>query len=182
MKFVESVIGLFLLLLLVIVFLVCLGLVIFYYIGAWNLFNKCGQDGWKVLIPFYGRYVFMVEICDMNAIYFIFSVLLLIFSCFKSFLLIFMGKLDFISSTINSGSINVLYVLEVVSWLVLIFSYIIAFASYYNLSKKFNKNVGWVILTFFFDFFTIPILGLSKKSVYTDVEVSEHSLFGSINK
>ena len=51
-----------------------------------------------------------------------------------------------------------------------------------ELTNKFNKGTGWVILTFFFGFITIPLLGYAKKNVYTDIEVSKHSLFGSIGK
>ena len=31
-----------------------------------KLFNKCGKQGWKAIIPFYSSYVFIVEICGLH--------------------------------------------------------------------------------------------------------------------
>lgn len=158
---------------LLIFLVVYLGLLVFYFIGTWKMYSKAGQDGWKSIIPFYNSYVLMTDICDMHIGYFIASISVTVVSLLVSFLsALFMG-LEW----------NVAYyVAEVLAWVILIAGYAVNFAVYYNLGKKFNKKTGWVILTFFFGIVTIPLLGVLKKEVYTDIEVSKHSLFGSIGK
>ena len=168
-----AILGLFLILLALLVILVCIGLIVFYYIGAWKMYSKAGQAGWKVLIPYYNNWVMMVDICDMHIGYFIASISISVLSVFISMI-----------STILLGmeAYTANYVFQIISWIMVIVSYGINFATYYNLAKKFNKGTGWVILTFFFGIVTIPLLGISKKDVFTDVEVDKHSLFGSIGK
>ena len=36
-----------------------------------KLFNKCGKQGWKAIIPFYSSYVFIVEICGLHWAWFV---------------------------------------------------------------------------------------------------------------
>ena len=40
---------------------------------------------------------------------------------------------------------------------------------YYNLAKKFNKDNVWVVLTLFFSFITIPVLGYSSNDKFENV-------------
>ncbi len=153
--------------------LVGIALLVFYFIGLWKVFSKSGQAGWKSLIPWYNNWVLMVDICDMHIGYFIASLSIAVLTVFISIISVILLGLDaYVTESI----------LQIVTWVLGLISYAINFAVYYNLGKKFNKGTGWVILTLFFGIITIPILGLSKKSVYTDVEVSKHSLFGSIGK
>jgi len=153
--------------------LVGIGLLVFYFIGLWKVFSKAGQAGWKSLIPWYNNWVLMVNICDMHIGYFIASLSIAVLTVFISMISVLLFGLE--AYVANS-------ILQIVTWILGLISYAINFAVFYNLGKKFNKGTGWVILTFFFSIITIPILGLSKKSVYTDVEVSKHSLFGAIGK
>ena len=153
--------------------LVGIGLLVFYFIGLWKVFSKAGQGGWKSLIPWYNNWVLMVNICDMHIGYFIASLSIAVLTVFISMISVLLFGLDaYVTHSI----------LQIITWILGLISYAINFAVFYNLGKKFNKGTGWVILTFFFSIITIPILGLSRKSVYTDVEVSKHSLFGSIGK
>ena len=39
-----------------------------------KLFQKCGKEGWKAIIPFYSSYVFMVEICGLHWAWFVASI------------------------------------------------------------------------------------------------------------
>lgn len=163
----------FLALFAVLMTIVGIALLVFYFIGFWKVFSKAGQAGWKSLIPWYNNWVLMVDICDMHIGYFIASLSIAVLTVFISMISVLLLGLE--AYTANS-------ILQIVTWILGLISYAINFAVYYNLGKKFNKGTGWVILTFFFGIITIPLLGLSKKSVYTDVEVSKHSLFGSIGK
>ena len=163
----------FLALFAVLLTIVGIALLVFYFIGFWKVFSKAGQAGWKSLIPWYNNWVLMVDICDMHIGYFIASLSIAVLTVFISMISVLLYGLD--AYVANS-------ILQIVTWILGLISYAINFAVYYNLGKKFNKGTGWVILTLFFGIITIPILGLSKKSVYTDVEVSKHSLFGSIGK
>ena len=163
----------FLALFAVLMIIVGIALLVFYFIGFWKVFSKAGQAGWKSLIPWYNNWVLMVDICDMHIGYFIASLSIAV-------LTVFISMISFILLGLEAYTAN--SILQIVTWILGLISYAISFAVYYNLGKKFNKGTGWVILTFFFSIITIPILGLSKKSVYTDVEVSKHSLFGSIGK
>ena len=42
-----------------------IGLFIFLFARVF-LFRKCGVEGWKALIPFYGTYVFFCNICGLH--------------------------------------------------------------------------------------------------------------------
>lgn len=56
------------------------------------------------------------------------------------------------------------------------------FNCYYNISKKFNKGVGFAICLTIFTPICIPILGLSKDCVYdNNISVSNNGVFESSN-
>lgn len=40
-------------------------------LGKCRLFPKCGKQWWKAIIPFYGDYVFIVEICELHWAWFV---------------------------------------------------------------------------------------------------------------
>ena len=50
----------FILVIVLLIFLVCL------LIGRIALFKKCGEAGWKAIIPFYSDYVMDVKICGLH--------------------------------------------------------------------------------------------------------------------
>ena len=50
--------------------IVIVGLVI-YLVGKVRLFKKCGQEGWKAIIPFYGDYIFLTQICGLHWAWFV---------------------------------------------------------------------------------------------------------------
>ena len=39
--------------------LIVLGLSLIYLVSLWRIYNKCGQPGWSVLIPFYNTIIFL---------------------------------------------------------------------------------------------------------------------------
>ena len=150
-----------------------IGLLVFFYWGLWKLFTKAGQSGWKAIVPYYKDWVLMKDVCGLHWGWFVtgigVSVLSLIFSLFKSVLLPFL----------NYSSV-VTVVFSVLAWLCWIVSLFVQVALVYNLSKKFNKSTGWVVLTMFFGVITIPLLGFSKKEEYQNVKVSKISLYSAL--
>lgn len=63
-------------------------------------------------------------------------------------------------------------------WLAPFVPIFVSFNCYYNLSKKFNKGVGFAICLTLFTPICIPILGFSQNNVYRDVPVSNNGVFG----
>lgn len=58
--------------------------------------------------------------------------------------------------------------------------YFLMFNIYYNLSKRFNKGIGFAICTTLFTPICFAILGFSKKEIYDkNIQVSENGVFGS---
>lgn len=55
--------------------IVLVGLFIFTF-GRCILFKKCGVAWWKAIIPFYGTYVFFVEICGLHWAWFVAYILI----------------------------------------------------------------------------------------------------------
>lgn len=70
-----------------------------------------------------------------------------------------------------------IFELDNIGWLVYIFG---MFNIFYNLSKKFNRGVGFAICLTLFTPICMWILGFSKKSIYDkNVAVSPNGVFGS---
>ena len=40
-------------------FIVCLAIAVVFIVGFWKVFEKAGQPGWAVLIPFYNTYILL---------------------------------------------------------------------------------------------------------------------------
>lgn len=57
--------------LIVIICVISLALVICLLIGRIKLFKKCGQAGWKAIIPFYSDYVMDCKICGLHWAFFV---------------------------------------------------------------------------------------------------------------
>lgn len=60
----------------VIILFVSIVILIGMLIGRWMLFTKAGQAGWKAIIPFYGEYVYIVDICKCHWILFLLEIVL----------------------------------------------------------------------------------------------------------
>lgn len=111
---------------------------VFYIIGLWKMFEKAGQPGWKAIIPFYNTWT-LVEITGLNWYWFLVALVPTIISLLGLESLSFVGNVASIIANVNI---------------------------YYNLSKKFGKETSWVVLSVFFGFITIPMLGYSKNEVW----------------
>lgn len=149
-----------------------IGLLVFFYWGLWKVFTKAGQAGWKAIIPYYADWVLMKDVCGLHWGWFVAgigtTVLSLLFSLFESILF----------AMLQSSVVTIVF--SVLAWVCSIVSLFIQVAWVYNLSKKFNKSTGWVVLTMFFGVITIPILGFSKKEEYQNVKVSNISLYSAL--
>ena len=124
---------------------------IFYLIGMYKLYRKSGKNGWECLIPFYSTYV-LTEIAGLNWWWF------LIADCASLSVLFY--DAGAVTSILSLGST---------------FGRIVI---YYNLSKKFNKDTGWFILSIFFGGITLPLLGYSNSTIYyPNAPVSKNGFF-----
>ena len=158
-----------------IVFLLIIALIaiIFKIISRWVFFKKCGEDGWKALIPFYTDYT-LVKVSGLNWWWFLLLIASAILSSMQS-------SVNVISK--DSSSAGVGAVLAIVSVLSLFASLASIFARInysVNISKKFGKSGGYAALIVFFEPIMLLILGISKKETYDEkVEVSPNGIFGA---
>ena len=152
---------------------ICLFIVIFKVISRWIFFKKCGEEGWKALIPFYTDYT-VIKIAGLN---------------WWWVLILFTGTiLSSMNSVINvleesdlAPDIAVFAVL--ISILSIFGSIATLFARInvsYNISKKFNKNGGYAVLIFLFEPIMFFVLGLSKSDDYDEsIQVSPNGFIGN---
>lgn len=156
--------------LILMVLIICIGMFVFSLIGCWKLYDKASVPGAFCLIPFYNTYCLMVRIAKLHwgyfAVYMAITVLSLMISFF-SFLII----------PFRFGP-QVTYIINLLDWFVIGVSILINIAVYYNLAKKFKKDTTWVVLTVFFSFITIPLLGILKKNIYYyNVDVAPEGIY-----
>ena len=118
-------------------------------IAWWRIFEKAGEKGWKVLIPFYNLYI-LFKIAGRN---------------FWKFLGIYIGiafALWFMSSSSFAG---------VLLAIVLCVYFIIEFVKLYNgLSKRFGHGTGFTVGLFFLNTIFMLILGFEKNEYNPNVE------------
>ena len=134
--------------------LIVLVLSIVYIIGLWKVYEKADKPGWACIVPFYGNWV-LTEIAGLHWMYFVFM-------C--------------------ANSIVSLLEIEELSLIATLISLYASFVCAYNISKKFNKGIGFSICLFFFGVIVYPILGFSKNCQYdASIPVSEHGVFGESN-
>ena len=141
--------------LIAIIVALCVVFVIFYFVGMYKLFKKLGKNGWEIFIPFYGKWVFY-EAVGLEWYWFLIGT--------APLLLTFVG-----------GDLSNLIVTAGVA--------LAELAAIYNVSKKFGKSNGWIVVSFFFQEITLPLLGYSDKEVCDDsVVVSPNAMFGKTTK
>ena len=134
---------------LMIFLVIFLAVYIVFIVAQWKLFKKAGKGGWEAIVPFYNNYV-MVEIAGLKWYWF----------------------LGFFAPVVFDS----IYGLEFLGSLVYLFT---IFNIFYNLSKKFNKGIGFVICATLFTPICVPILGFSSKAKYdSSIPVSPNVVFG----
>ena len=163
-----TVLGVFLIFILI----VCFIAIIFKIISRWVFFKKCGEEGWKSLIPFYNDYI-LVKVAGLNWWWIFVLYAGTILSTMQSSL----NVMDNLDSSTSIGP-----VIAIISFISLFASLAALFAriSYsYNISKKFNKGAGYTVLLVLFEPIMLFILGISKNDKYDEnVEVSPNGLIG----
>lgn len=136
---------------LLISYLLILVAIIFYVIGLWKVFKKAGKAGWEAIIPFYNTWV-LVEISGLNWWWFLIAI---------------------------ATNIMTIVGLSDLTGIAALASLFAMFNCYFNLAKKFNKDIGYAICLTLFSFVCIPMLGFSKKNEYNgNVPVSKNGCIG----
>ena len=100
------------------VFLLLIAWLVFYYVGVWKLYKKAGRPGWNAIVPFYNDFV-LVEMVGLKWYWFLIDIIVSIASSFAS---------------------GLLY------WLLWLVSIGVKVNIFYNMSKKFGKDAGWIVL------------------------------------
>ena len=83
--------------------IVTIGLMV-YLFGRFNLFKKCGKEGWLAIVPFYSDYIFYTQICGLHWGWFAASMLINLISIKESyvtFLRIFVNGMAFYNLAIK---------------------------------------------------------------------------------
>ena len=127
-------------------------------IGQWKLFEKCGEKGWKSIVPFYNDWT-LVEISGCHWWYFLFII------C------------DYIL-TITLENTEMVAGLSLVSGLLSLVSLYVIFCINYNIAKKFHQGVGFAVGMSLVPFVFYLILGFSNKYQYDEkVKVNPWGLY-----
>ena len=150
----------------ILIFVLFIGFIslIFKIVSRWIFFKKCGEAGWKALIPIYTD-VTLVKISSLNWWW----VLLLYVSVIPSIfsLVVYYNNLIYLN-----------YISAIVSVISLV-SLLAKINIGYNVCKKFNISMGYAVLIALLEPIGLLIIGLSKNMDY-DKE-KEVSLNGFIN-
>jgi hypothetical protein len=114
-------------------------LIIAEIIGAWNMFEKAGEDGWKSIIPIYGVYIF-AKISWTGSMFWIMPIACILY---------------FIFSAINlSVGCFIMIIVLLVWWIIM----------QVKLARKFEKGIGFTIGLILLNPIFICILGFGDAS------------------
>ena len=164
-----AVLGVFL----VFILAVCFLAIIFKIISRWVFFKKCGEEGWKSLIPIYTDYT-LLKLSGLNWWWILILYAGTILSTMKS-------SFDIMESADKAASLGPIVVL--VSFLNVFASFAALFARInqdYNIAKKFKKGGAYTVLLVLFEPIMLLVLGASKNEEYdSNVEVSPNGIIGS---
>ena len=132
-------------------FILMIAIVVVYCIILWKLFKKCGYNGWEAIIPFYNSWI-LIKISGLNWWYY--------------FLLI-------------ANSICSILELNSLTSIASLVSLVASFFVYYNICKKFHKDLFYAVLTTIFPIIMLPILGFGKDNIFdSSVSVSPNGPIG----
>lgn len=159
---------------------IALIVVILKVISRWVLFKKCGESGWKSLIPVYTD-ITLVKIAGLNwwwlLIKYAGALIIMI-----SYIFMFSGAAynSYATATYYEGYDAGSSAIALLSWLGMVIMTFVKILQSYNLVKKFNKNGGYTVLLVLFEPIMFLILGASKTSVYYPLApVSGNGFFGA---
>ncbi len=159
-----------------IILLVCFCIAIlatvFNIVARWIFFNKCGERGWKAIIPVYNE-ITLLKLSGMNWwwIFFLYA---------AGLVSIFQTLFDVIEIRYPSYGLTTLSLfISLIAFVASAATILTKINECINLAKKFNKNGGYGVLLFFFEPIMFLVLGLSKDNKYdSKVKVSPNGFFG----
>ncbi len=128
---------------------------VFYYvltvIGAWNVFSKMGEPGWKSLIPFYNDYTVYKNV-------------------WKGSWYLIMLALSVVTGFLSSGTSGVMMFLETVLSVVVI---AVEFKAMLALSRAFGHGIPYALGLYFLKPVFMIILGFNNDSFCNAVQYRE---------
>lgn len=157
---------------LMIIFIICLVAIAFTIVARWIFYNKCGERGWKSIIPVYNE-ITLLKIAGLNWWW-----IFLIYA--SSFVSVFQSTINAANSEYSSVGLGIISIfVSIIAFTASIVTILAKINESINIAKKFNKNAGYGVLIFFFEPIMFLILGLSKSCVYDkDAKVSPNGFFG----
>ena len=155
-----------------IILIFCLITITFEIIARWIFFKKCGEAGWKAIIPVYNELT-LLKVAGMNWwwIFFIYA---------SSILSIFNSTISSLAQSYESIGLSLVSLFfSLIVFAASVFTIITKIGSAINIAKRFHKSGGYAVLIIFFEPIMFLILGLSKDAVYDKkVKVSQNGIFG----
>lgn len=155
--------------------------VAFTIFARWVYFKKCGEAGWKAIIPVYNE-ITLLKTAGMN--------------WWWIFILYASSVISFIQSTVNTFNISAVYdsyyntytspvtialsaFLAIISLAAAVFTILTKIGESINIAKRFGKSGGYAALIFFFEPIMFLVLGFSKEAKYdANIPVAPNGLFG----
>lgn len=153
------------------VFIVIIVLAVaFNYVARWIFYKKCGEEGWKAIIPVYNDYV-LIQISGLNWWW----ILLLYVNIITGFVSGFSSAIGQLDNPVASVISLFVSLISMLGTLIILFA---RFNVNYNITKKFKKEIIYAILLTLFPSIMYLVIGLSKEFTFDkDVEVSANGVF-----
>lgn len=144
-------------------------------ISRWIFFKKCGEAGWKALIPVYEELT-LLKVTGMNWWWIFIIYAATIISSVSS-------SLSSLNTSYNSTGIAFLSLcISIIGLAASVFALLTRIGMAINITKRFHKSGGFAVLIVFFEPIMFFILGLSKSEVYDkEVKVPQNGIFGPRN-
>ncbi len=155
----------------------------FEIISRWIFFKKCGEAGWKAIIPVYSDLT-LLKVSELNW-WWIFglyasSILSIVTSSLNSIQQIYTNGYSY--GYASGASLMLNFLIMLISLAGAAATIITSINIGVNISKKFGKPGGFAVLIVFFTNIMFMVLGLSSSMKYDKkVKVSPNGIFGKTN-
>ncbi len=159
---------------LIILFVALIILTAFTIIARWLFFKKCGEAGWKAIVPVYNELT-LLKTANMNWWWIFIIYITSILSGFSSTFSSYVQSAD----SIFLSMISVLFSLFVLA--VSVFAVIAKVGEGYNIMRKFHWHGAFTILFVLFEPIMLLILASSSAVYDNKVKVSPNGIFGPRN-
>lgn len=147
----------------VVILLICLAIFGLSLFAEWKFFEKCGEKGWKGIIPLYNSWT-LVEISECHWWYF----------------LLIAGNFFITLVSNNTETVGTLFL---ISGIVNLLSFYATLCVNYNIAKKFNEGLGFAIGMSLVPMIFYLILVFSKKYEFNkNIEVNTWGIYDFENK